>query len=158
MNSSSQQPELLPALPALSGSTMVNHHVCVQTEGNQRLILVHGIVFSHYSTQDRAAEPTPWLPFSNRDTPIRTISLARSARRCQQRLQAGGLRALARRLGKYLIDYTNKDLATKGTINRTIIEQSIRSCQILTHTGGTAAFSVRSLMSIVRSCARCRST
>jgi len=82
-------------------------------------------------------KPTPWLPFSNQDTPIRTISLARSARRCQQRLQAGGLRALARRLGKYLIDYTNKDLATKGTINRTIIEQSIRSCQILTHTGGT---------------------
>src|SRR5205823_222160 len=100
----------LPALPALSGSTIVNHHVCVQTEGNQRLILVHGIVFSHYSTQDRAAEPTPWLPFSNRDTPIRTISLAPSATRLElfaatsSVCKREGLRALARRLGKYLID------------------------------------------------------
>lgn len=47
MKSSSRQPELLSAPPALSGSTMANPHVCVQTEGNHRAILVHGIVFSH---------------------------------------------------------------------------------------------------------------
>src|SRR6266436_1480674 len=56
MSPSPQQPELLPAPVLLPGSAMVNHHVCVQTEGDQRAILVHGIVFSHYSTQDRAAE------------------------------------------------------------------------------------------------------
>ena len=56
MSLSPQQPELLPAPVPLPGSAMVNHHVCVQTEGDQRAILVHGIVFSHYSIQDRAAE------------------------------------------------------------------------------------------------------
>src|ERR1700674_2007711 len=56
MNPSPQQPELLSVPAPLPGSAMVNPHVCVQTEGSQRVILVHGIVFSHYSTQDRAAE------------------------------------------------------------------------------------------------------
>src|ERR1035441_8702569 len=56
MHSSSQQPELLPAPLPLPGSAMVNHRVSLQTEGTQRVILVHGIRFANYSVADRAAE------------------------------------------------------------------------------------------------------
>src|SRR5882762_5997433 len=106
MNSCSQQPELLPAPPVLSSSAMVNHHVCVQTEGNQRLILVHGIIFSHYSTQDRAAEAYAMITlfesgYADQNDIARSFGYStRTLRRYQQRLQAGGLRALARPQGR----------------------------------------------------------
>ena len=34
----------------------VNDRVSFQIEDNQRVILVHGVIFSHYSLEDRCAE------------------------------------------------------------------------------------------------------
>jgi len=85
---------------------MVNHHVCVQTEGDQRAILVHGIVFSHYSTQDRAAEAYAMVSlfesgYADQNDIARSFGYStRTLRRHQQRLKAGGLSALARTEGR----------------------------------------------------------
>jgi DNA-binding CsgD family transcriptional regulator len=85
---------------------MVNPHVCVQTEGSQRVILVHGIVFSHYSTQDRAAEAYAMVTlfesgYADQNDIARSFGYStRTLRRYQQRLQAGGLRALVRAEGR----------------------------------------------------------
>jgi len=85
---------------------MVNHHVCVQTEGDQRAILVHGIVFSHYSTQDRAAEAYAMVTlfesgYADQNDIAHSFGYStRTLRRHQQRLKTGGLRALARSEGR----------------------------------------------------------
>jgi len=106
MSPSPQQPELLPAPVLLPGSAMVNHHVCVQTEGDQRAILVHGIVFSHYSTQDRAAEAYAMVTlfesgYADQNDIAHSFGYStRTLRRHQQRLKTGGLRALARSEGR----------------------------------------------------------
>jgi transposase len=106
MNPSSQQAELLPVPAPLLGSVIVNPQVCVQTEGNQRVILVHGIIFSHYSSQDRAAEAYAMVTlfesgYADQNQIARTFGYStRTLRRYQQRLQAGGLRALARPQGR----------------------------------------------------------
>jgi transposase len=106
MNPSSQQVELLPVPAPLLDSVVVNPHVCVQMEGNQRAILVHGIVFSHYSTQDRAAEAYAMATlfesgYADQNDIARSFGYStRTLRRHQQRLKAGGLRALARPHGR----------------------------------------------------------
>src|ERR1700730_7147626 len=38
------------------GTVFVNDRVSVQTEEKQRVVLVQGVVFSHYSIDDRSAE------------------------------------------------------------------------------------------------------
>ena len=50
--------ELEPAKALLVGSVMVNPHVCVQTEGNQRVILVHGIIFLIIPAKIAPPKPT----------------------------------------------------------------------------------------------------
>jgi DNA-binding CsgD family transcriptional regulator len=85
---------------------MVNHHVCVQTEGEQRAILVHGIVFSHYSIQDQAAEAYALVTlfesgYADQNDIARSFGYStRTLRRHQQRLKTGGLKALARTQGR----------------------------------------------------------
>jgi DNA-binding CsgD family transcriptional regulator len=85
---------------------MVNHHVCVQTEGEQRVILVHGIVFSHYSIQDHTAEAYAMVTlfesgYADQNDIARSFGYStRTLRRHQQRLKMGGLKALARTEGR----------------------------------------------------------
>src|SRR6266566_9695810 len=106
MNPPPQQPELFSVPAPGPGSAMVNHHVCVQTEGDQRAILVHGIVFSHYSTQDRAAEAYAMVTlfesgYADQNDIAHSFGYStRTIRRYQQRLETGGLRALARAQGR----------------------------------------------------------
>jgi DNA-binding CsgD family transcriptional regulator len=106
MDPSPQQPELLSPPPRLPGSALVNPQVWVQTEGNQRVILVHGIVFAHYSTQDRTAEAYAMVTlfesgYANQNDIARSFGFStRTLRRYQQCLHAGGLRALARPQGR----------------------------------------------------------
>src|SRR5271167_1877065 len=106
MPSSSQQPELLPAPLLLPGNAMVNHHVSFQTEGKQRVILVHGICFSNYSVADRAAEAYGLVSlfeagYADQNDIARCFGYStRTLRRYQQRLRAGGLSALARPQGR----------------------------------------------------------
>src|SRR5713226_3481101 len=43
--------------PAPSSDTVVvNDRVCFQTEEKQRVVFVHGVIFSHYAIEDRTAE------------------------------------------------------------------------------------------------------
>ena len=51
-----QQKELLSIPPSPDGSVFVSDRVSFRTEGTQRVICVHGVVFAHYGVEDRTAE------------------------------------------------------------------------------------------------------
>ena len=77
-----------------------------RTEGTQRVISVHGVVFAHYSVEDRAAEAyamtTLWESEYATQTQIaRAFGYsARSLRRYQERFAAEGIQALVRKPGR----------------------------------------------------------
>jgi hypothetical protein len=56
MSMTPPQKELFARPTATPGTVFVNDRVCVQTEEEQRVIFVHGVVFSHYPIKDRSAE------------------------------------------------------------------------------------------------------
>src|SRR5216683_3410345 len=106
MSSAVPQKELF-AHPAPPPATIfVNDRVCVQTEQGQRVLFVHGIVFSHYSIQDRSAEAYAMVQlfesgYADQNDIARCFGYsARTLRRYQERLKAGGLSALARPRGR----------------------------------------------------------
>jgi len=93
--------------PSSSPATIfVNDRVCVQTEQGQRVLFVHGIVFSHYSIQDRSAEAYAMVQlfesgYADQNDIARCFGYsARTLRRYQERLKVGGLSALARPRGR----------------------------------------------------------
>jgi hypothetical protein len=106
MNPDSPQPVLLPSPALPPGTVLVNDRVSFQTEGQQRVILVSGMFFSHYSVDDPAAEAYAMVTlfesgYADQNDIARCFSYStRTLRRYQQRLQAGGLRALARLPGR----------------------------------------------------------
>jgi transposase len=106
MNPSPSQKELFALLNSHPGTVFVNDRVCVQTEGDQRVIFVHGVVFSHYSIEDRAAEAYAMVllfesGYADQNDIARSLGYsARSLRRYQERLKTGGLSALARPEGR----------------------------------------------------------
>jgi DNA-binding CsgD family transcriptional regulator len=93
--------------PAPSSDTVfVNDRVCFQTEEKQRVVFVHGVVFSHYAIDDRTAEAYAMVllfesGYADQNDIARCFGYsARSLRRYQERLKVGGLSALARREGR----------------------------------------------------------
>jgi DNA-binding CsgD family transcriptional regulator len=129
--------ELFTCATEISGTVFVNDRVCVQTEEDQRVISVHGVVFSHYSIKDRAAEAYAMVllfesGYADQNDIARCFGYsARSLRRYQERLRAGGLSALARPRGRpsgspsghkktQKRDQTILRLKTKGMSNRWI--------------------------------------
>ena len=108
MNPDSQQPVLLPSPALPPGTVLVNDRVSFQTEGQQRVILVCGMFFSHYSVDDPAAEAYAMVTlfesgYADQNDIARCFGYStRTLRRYQQRVQAGGLRALARLSGRPL--------------------------------------------------------
>src|SRR5271170_2544723 len=101
MSPAPPQKELF-ARPALTpGTIFVNDRVCAETEQSQRVLFVHGIVFSHYSIQDRSAEAYAMVQlfesgYADQNDIARCFGYsARTLRRYQERLKAGGLSALA---------------------------------------------------------------
>src|SRR5256886_12506746 len=56
MNSAPDPSDLFPDFSPVPQMVFVNERVSFQTEGNQRVILVHGVVHSHYSREDRTAD------------------------------------------------------------------------------------------------------
>jgi DNA-binding CsgD family transcriptional regulator len=116
---------------------LVNHHVYFSTEETERVIFVHGVAFAHYHVSDRAAEAYAMVSlFESGYANQKNIALAfgvsaRSLRRYQERLEAGGLAALARADGrpsarrsdppkKRERDRTILHLKAKGFSNRAI--------------------------------------
>src|SRR5438046_5684714 len=94
--------ELVARLAAAPGTIFVNDLVCVETEQGQRVLFVHGIVFSHYSIKDRSAEAYAMVQlfesgYADQNDIARCFGYsARTLRRYQERLKTGGLSALAR--------------------------------------------------------------
>src|SRR6266436_758412 len=106
MSSAVPQKELF-AHPAPPPATIfVNDRVCVETEQGQRVLFVHGVVFSHYSIKDRTAEAYAMVllfesGYADQNDIARCFGYsARSLRRYQERLKIGGLSALARPEGR----------------------------------------------------------
>ena len=101
-----QQLELLPCLPPPSGTVYVNDGVSFRTEGTERVISVHGVVFAHYSVEDRAAEAyamiTLWESEYATQTQIARAfgHSARSLRRYQERFAADGIPGLVSKPGR----------------------------------------------------------
>jgi DNA-binding CsgD family transcriptional regulator len=131
------QKELFAHPTSTPGTVFVNDRVCVQTEEDQRVISVHGIVFSHYSIKDRAAEAYAMVllfesGYADQNDIARCFGYsARSLRRYQERLKAGGLSVLARPRGRPAVsspghkktherDKTILRLKAKGMSNRWI--------------------------------------
>jgi transposase len=106
MSSAPFQEELFTHPTAISGTVFVNDRVCIQTEEDQRVISVHGVIFSHYSINDRAAEAYAMVllfesGYADQNDIARGFGYSvRSLRRYQERLKAGGLSALARPRGR----------------------------------------------------------
>ena len=132
-----QQKELLSCPPPPRGTVYVSDRVSFRTEGTQRVISVHGVVFAHYSVGDRAAEAyamiTLWESEYATQTQIaRAFGYsARSLRRYQERFEAEGIQALVRKPGRPAgrrsggakergRDQTILHLKTKGASNRAI--------------------------------------
>ncbi|PYU79746.1 MAG: hypothetical protein DMG50_22965 [Acidobacteria bacterium] len=88
------------------GTVFVNDRVCVQTEEEQRVVFVHGIIFSHYPIEDRTAEAYAMVTlfetgYADQNDIARCFGYsARTLRRYQERLKAGGLSALVRPEGR----------------------------------------------------------
>src|SRR6266851_5146924 len=96
--------------PAPSSDTVVvNDRVCFQTEEKQRVVFVHGVIFSHYAIEDRTAEAYAMVllfesGYADQNDIARCFGYsARTLRRYQERLKVGGLSALARPRGRPVV-------------------------------------------------------
>ncbi len=129
--------ELFSGPTPTTGTVFVNDRVCIQTEEKQRVIFVHGVVFAHYSVEDRPAEAYAMVllfesGYADQNDIARCFGYSsRSLRRYQERLKAGGLSALARPEGRpsgsparhkktHERDHTILRLKAKGMSNRWI--------------------------------------
>ena len=101
-----EQNKLFTDVSPLAPTGFVNDRVSFQTEDNQRVILVHGVVFSHYSMEDRCAEAYALVSlfesgYADQNDLARCFGYStRTLRRYQERLKTGGLSALARPQGR----------------------------------------------------------
>jgi hypothetical protein len=106
MSPAPPQKELFVHPAPSSGTVFVNDRVCFQTEEKQRVVFVHGVVFSHYPIEDRIAEAYAMVllfesGYADQNDIARCFGYsARSLRRYQERLKVGGLSALARPEGR----------------------------------------------------------
>ena len=132
-----QQKELLSFPPPPPGTVFVSDRVSFRTEGTQRVISVHGVVFAHYDVRDRAAEAYAMITLSESGYATQTQIAqsfgyaARSLRRYQERFETGGVGALVRGPGRPSGsrsgrekerggDQTILHLKAKGSSNRAI--------------------------------------
>ena len=92
--------------PSKSCTVFVNDRVSYRTEGTARVISVHGIVFAHYDTSDRAAELYTMVTlvdsgYADQNDVARAFGCStRSLRRYQAHYEAAGLGALCRASGR----------------------------------------------------------
>ena len=104
-----EQKTLLSFPPPPVGTVYVNDRVSFRSEATERVISVHGVVFAHYGIGDRAAEAytmiTLWeSEYATQIEIARSFGYsARSLRRYQERVHAGGISALVRH-GKFVLN------------------------------------------------------
>ena len=98
--------ERLAFPPPDAGPVVVNDRVSYRTEGTARVISVHGVVFAHYDTQDRAAEAYAMVTLvdagyaDQNDVAGAFGCSTRSLRRYQARVEATGMAGLVRPPGR----------------------------------------------------------
>ncbi len=98
MNSAPDPSNLFPDFSPVPQMVFVNERVSFQTEGNQRVILVHGVVHSHYSREDRTAEAYALVSlyesgYADQNDLARSFGYStRTLRRFQERPYSRGLR------------------------------------------------------------------
>lgn len=101
-----QQQQFEPFVTPAGSTVYVSDRVSVRTEGTQRVISVHGVVFAHYELADRVAEAYAMIMLheSGYATQLQVARSfgysARSLRRYQERFEAGGVSSLARAGGR----------------------------------------------------------
>src|SRR6184192_316152 len=106
MNPDAHTSDLFPDFSPVPQMVFVNERVSFQTEGNQRVILVHGVVHSHYSREDRTAETYALVSlyesgYADQNDLARLFGYStRTLRRFQERLHSRGLNALVRPEGR----------------------------------------------------------
>ncbi len=106
MNPAPDPSNLFPDFLPVPQMVFVNDCVSVQTVADQRVILVHGVVHSHYSREDRVAEAYAQVSlyesgYADQNDLARSFGYSpRTLRRFQQRLHSGGLSALIRPAGR----------------------------------------------------------
>ena len=126
MSPSPEQKQLFASLCPASNTVFVNERVSFQTEDQQRVILVHRVVFSHYCLEDRAAEAYALISlfesgYADQNDLARCFGYsARTLRRYQERLKSGGLSSLARPRGRPAISRADKSKSLTGR-DRTIL-------------------------------------
>lgn len=92
--------------PPESAPVVVNDRVSYRTEGTARVISVHGVVFAHYDTTDRAAEAYAMVTlvesgYADQNDVARAFGYStRSLRRYQARVDATGVAGLVRPPGR----------------------------------------------------------
>ncbi len=124
MNSAPDPSNLFPDFSPVPQMVFVNERVSLQTEGNQRVILVHGVVHSHYSREDRTAEAYALVSlyesgYVDQNDLARSFGYStRTLRRFQQRLHSGGLHALVRPEGRPADGSIPKPISRDRTILR----------------------------------------
>jgi hypothetical protein len=136
MNSAPVPSDLFPDFSPVPQMVFVNDSVSLQSEADQRVILVHGVVYSHYSREDRTAEAYALVSlyesgYVDQNDLARSFGYStRTLRRFQKRLYSGGLNALVRPAGRPVggstgpqptaRDRTILRLKTRGLSNRGI--------------------------------------
>ena len=101
-----KQKSLLPLPSPAPGMVFVNDRVCFRTEGTQRVISVHGMVFAHYDVSDRTAEAYAMAMlfesgYADQNDIARCFGCStRSLRRYQEHFEANGLSASLRPRGR----------------------------------------------------------
>jgi hypothetical protein len=106
MNSVPDPRDLFPDFSPVPQMVFVNDSVSLQTEADQCVILVHGLVYSHYSREDRTAEVYALVSlyesgYADQNDLARSFGYStRTLRRFQQRLHSRGLSALVRPEGR----------------------------------------------------------
>jgi transposase len=96
MSPAPRQKEFFARPTPTRGAVFVNDRVCVQTKEEQRVVFVHGIIFSHYAMVTLFE-----TGYADQNDIARCFGYsARTLRRYQERLKAGGLSALARPEGR----------------------------------------------------------
>ena len=106
MQPTPEQSQLFTQLSLAPCSVLVNDRVSFQSEGDHRVIYVQGVIFAHYSREDRCAEAYALVKlyesgYADQNDLARCFGYStRTLRRYQQRLNSGGLSTLVRPGGR----------------------------------------------------------
>lgn len=102
----SEQKTLIRFVPPEPGFVVINDHASFTTEGSERVVSVHGLIFAHFDITDRPAAAYAMVSlieagYASQAEISRAFQVSdRTIRRYQERLEKGGLTEIARPEGR----------------------------------------------------------